>query len=302
MKKFNFLSFCQQYDLKHRVNSNGLWIQVNCPSCNDTKFHGGFNVKHNFYNCWKCGYKSIFSLVSDLINVSKKDVYNIFEKFEGDIYLDIPGKSHSKNKEIKLPLGTGQLEQMHYSYLKKRRFDPFYIQDVYSLMGTFFTGKYSRRIVIPIFKNYQIVTYTSRDITGKSSFRYLACPEEDEVESISDVVYGLDEVRKSRWCVITEGIFDSWRLGYPSISIMGSNASERQIQQIIDCNFEYVYILLDNDDTGRKKARKIKDYLDAFGVNNKIVKLLKVKDPAEMKQSDADILMLKLEERFLHGE
>lgn len=302
MEQFDAINFCKEFNISYKNTGNSGWISICCPFCHDRSYHGG--IKGFSYNCWKCGSRKIYELIQEILpDKSKKEIFKIFSIFAVEVDENALNQRIKSNGLLEFPVGTGELKSKHHNYLRKRGFDSIKLEEKYSLFGTNESGDFNFRVIIPVYQKNKIVTYTGRDITGKSKLKYKSCPIEKSVTSINDVVYGIDTI-KDRWCIVVEGIFDAWKLGQQAVATMGVNFSEKQVNIIAE-KADFVYILYDNDEAGIKQARKMSDVLTVLNVLNRIVKLNGIKDPGELPNSEAEILVLNLErekERIVNGE
>lgn len=74
-------------------------------------------------------------------------------------------------------------------------------------------GKFNGRIIFPIKINRAMVTFTGRDITGRSELRYRTLPQEDELVNIKHCLYFEDEVAAGgETLFLTEGPIDALKL------------------------------------------------------------------------------------------
>jgi len=179
------------------------WIQVNCPFCNDSGFHGGFNIVGNYYNCWKCGGHNLEDIIMELLGigyyVTKHLILSYHQPGEQQA---IAKKKTPKAKEIEWPANCHICTGQHGKYLRKRNFDIRKISKDWGIQGTGPIGPYKFRIIIPIYFNGKLVSYQGRDITGRSDLRYKACPIEKEVIHHKHIVYGIDHVTNKKAIIV----------------------------------------------------------------------------------------------------
>ena len=282
------------YDETGKNISTG-WIGICCPFCGDTSNHLGYNLEENFFSCWRCGGHPNISVISKLLNVTTFQAKSILRQYDIPII-----KQKTENVKVQknifyLPKGTGPIEESHKRYLVKRGFDPERLEKIWHLKGTGPYGEleninFKHRIIIPYIWNGEIVSFTSRDITGKSQIRYITCPAEYELISLKSILYGKQECWKGTG-VLVEGPTDVWRMGTSSFAVSGIKYTNQQIREIVRV-FKRVAIMFDNDPQAKLQATKIVAELrfrgvDAFRVDIK-------GDPGSMDQKEADYLVKQL--------
>jgi len=182
--------------------------------------------------------------------------------------------------EVKLPVGTGPLQNKHRRYLINRGFNPDELARQWGLQGTGHLGDYKHRIIIPITHHNRLVAYTSRDITGKSPLRYKNCPV--ELGNVKHYVYGLDQVIRDR-VIVVEGPVDAWRLGIGiAVSTLGITWTMEQVNLILSSRIRYVSILYDNQPQAQEQADLLAEKLRDMSVE--VLCLDEIKDPGELDQ------------------
>lgn len=286
---FDIQQFLEDYNIPYWIegkNTGMGWINIQCPFCNDHSNHGGFNIQKEYYNCWKCQFHKINEVICKLLNVSFSKANQIIKQYETIIHIK---KQYRKkqifNKELKYPKGTKKLKDMHKNYLEKRNFDPELLEKTWQLKGTNHIGDYRFRIIAPIIINKKPVSYIGRDITDKSSLRYKTCTIQNEVIHHKNILYGLDFVQ-NRKTIIVEGITDVWKIGKGAVALFGTNYTKKQVLKIIH-NIDTAFIMLDND--AEKQANKLSFDLAGLIKHIEIIHI-SMKDPASMKQEDANYL------------
>lgn len=99
------------------------------------------------------------------------------------------------------------------------------------------------RIIIPYFYHKNIVGYTARDVTNKSSARYLA-------DQQPGYVFNLDEqLSDKKFIILCEGPFDAISIG--GCALLGSELKEGQINLLNAFN-KPIIVVPDRDAAGKK--------------------------------------------------
>jgi len=266
------------------------WIQVNCPLCHDQGFHGGFNISGGYYNCWKCGYHRMETVLSTLLGIKWHEARNIMNQYAGSSSSSNPiPKKKAQAKECQWPDNCHDLQHNHKKYLINRKgggFNHDQLVHNWNIKGTGPIGPYKFRIIIPIYFDGKLVSYQGRDITGKSDLRYKACPIEKEVVHHKHICYGLDHV-KNRKAVVVEGVFDVWRLGYGSVCTFGTEVTNEQVLLLAN-RLDYAAIAFDPG--AEFKANQLGGRLIALGVDVDLVEI-NAADPAELSELEASRIM-----------
>jgi DNA primase len=260
------------------------WVGISCPFCRDPKAHGGFNIEKGYYSCWRCGGHDLVDVIAALERikpheaVSKLVGYEISSPPRGTL------KIRKKNAgTASLPLGCGPLAAIHKSYLKKRNFDPDFLEAKYNLQGTGPVGPYRLRIIAPIYLDRTLISYQGRDVTGKAEIPYKACPKDQEAVEHKDSLYNVDNARDT--AIVVEGIFDVFRMGDGAVATFGVGFRWTQVEMMAE-RFKKVILLYDGEPKAQAQARKIVNALNNLGVKSENI-LLSQGDPAELSPEDA---------------
>lgn len=103
-------------------------------------------------------------------------------------------------------------------YLKKRKYERFIEKG--------FFGRIGRWIVVPVYSpDHELVDVVCREISGKTSTRYVVAPKPDGTRPLYSPDW--ERVKKSPYVYVVFGIFDSWAfesIGEPCVTgITGQN-------------------------------------------------------------------------------
>jgi len=295
----NIIQLLKDYNIPYHEEGKNIsagWIGLSCPHCNDTSTHMGYNLDGNYFTCWRCGGHSIPSTLSALLGITNyKKVKEIIKQYSSTIALVEELKTPIQKHPFKLPSNSEPLQKQHKAYLEGRGFDPDYLEKLWGLKGT---GVYSKldnidyrfRIVIPFVWGGRVVSFDTRDITGKDQGRYKACPKERELISHKEIIYGKQELFK-RSAICVEGPTDCWRFGSDSFAVSGIKYTNTQLR-VIAQTFKRVAVCFDGEEQAQTQAAKMVAELrfrkvDAFTVDIE-------GDPGAMNQSEADYLVKQL--------
>lgn len=260
-----------QFDVEAYLRSRGIavshqsehtshgYVNIQCPFCGDQSDHLGINTTTKAANCWVCGGKSIARIIATLEGgCSYAEANTVIKEFANPAFglmyeQEEPVHPRLKRRNI-IPaaaLGKEHLNKwpnVHVKYLRDRRFNPSEVVFKYDLYAMAQTGKFSWRIIIPVYQNGRVVTFSSMDIT-KHRAKYLACPNQRGVVEIKDTIYNIDNVGNTM--LILEGYTDVWRVGDGSVAVMGLQFTPRQLRLIAERSPRQAVILFDGEDPNR---------------------------------------------------
>ena len=228
-----------------------MGVNVNCPFC-DTKnnsFNLGFNPVGNYYHCWKSQHSySLQEVLSILLNIPVNEVDSVLEDYQG-VGEVIPERKKSRIKYLELPTQT--FTKAERKYLKSRGFSPKYLYQKYKIVGGGISGDWKFRIIVPVYYNGKLMSWTGRSILSKEKLKELDIPRyknlsiEKSVKNIKELFFNLDNCR-GKEVVLTEGAFDVMRFDGNAICSMGTELTESQVKLLSE-RFEKIFILFDND-------------------------------------------------------
>ena len=278
------------------------WINVSCPFCSgDPGFHLGFNINESYAVCWRCGHKNMQKALSSLLGISYKKSLELIKQYKGISHTP-KTKIKAQKKAFKLPnkLKPIQSESISFDYLRSRGFstnDIKKLEDDFSIKQTGPICNFSMnnkpvnlkfRIIAPIYYQGNIVSWQSRDMSGNSNLKYITCPGESEKINHKKLIYVHKRITYNsmpKYIILTEGIFDVWKIhlgGFFSGCGFGVDLTIDQIY-FLRTNFKRVYFFLDPDRAGDKKTKELFSQLYFAGVNCSLVSNPTKKDPGDMR-------------------
>ena len=278
---------------EHHHASAG-WINIHCPFCTGSKnFHLGINIYQPMVShCWRCGGHSTASALSRILNISTEKAKNLIQEHAGPT-VTIRKKAEEPRVSIfpiRFPQPFGPLNKAGKKYLEGRGFEPEKLEKRWKLKQTgpvSFLDRipYSNRILIPIYWGGEMVSFQSRDITGKAQQRYLACPRKREIIHHKHIVYGKEkEWDKYPALIVVEGVTDVWKLGTAAVATFGVSFTMEQVLALSKIHHKF-FIVYDNEPQAQQQARKLAVKLKALG--KKVFVETVDTDPGDMKIEDA---------------
>jgi DNA primase len=274
------------------------WVNTECPYPNcrgNPGFHLGWNEQEEYFFCWRCGWHPPAKTISLLLNVSESNAMDLMKQY-GVNRTFVKAKQKDK-KEFKPPSLMEDLTTAHRNYLNRRHFDSHKLEKLYNIKGTGPVSlldkiNYRHRIIIPYYWNGQIVSFDSRDITGRANNKYMACPEDREIIPRKSIIYGLQEYWEDVG-ICVEGPTDVWRLGKHAFAVSGIQYTYAQVK-LISQIFKRVWVVFDPEPQAQRQANKLVAELRFRGVEANNIILDAGKDPGSLTQKEADNLVSKL--------
>ncbi|MFA5151283.1 MAG: hypothetical protein WC554_01860 [Clostridia bacterium] len=304
-----YQDFGVNYASENHKHTRPGWVNTACPFCisepGHEGYHLGYDLTNNRYKCWRCGSHPVTHTISKLLGVSFSDAKQIVQQYALLRTVKKTEKVTIRLKGFKFPSGISNLSQNHKNYLIKRNFDPeklVFLWDLYgtgpiSILDNGLEGNenkqlnYKHRIIIPFYWNDKIVSFDSRDITGKALNKYQACPLVRELIPHKEILYGNQKYWKDT-IIIVEGPTDVWRFGVNSAATSGIQFTPKQVRFIAK-NFKHVPVVFDGGEPQAiQQANKLVSELKFRGVDSFRVDI--IDDPGSMKQSEADYLVKQL--------
>jgi len=281
------------------------WIQTKCPFCSgNIGFHLGYNLNNNYFNCWRCGGHPVNKVLVKLLGVSYNENKQIIRKYKGKI-----NRQRTEIKQITIKKETFKLPKnrnimsSHFAinYMKKRGFTK---KEIITLINDFGikitdnicpfkaqnkTMELKYRILAPVHWQGDIVSWQTRDMRNKSNLKYITCPKNIEKIHHKHIFYSNREfnLKNIKEIILTEGIFDVWRLHLAGLDAMAGFGVELKTEQILLLKqIPRIILWLDPDKAGEKKANELFNRLVFFGCNVSKIKNNINKDPGDLTKEE----------------
>lgn len=289
---FEVIEYLESRGIDYTTAGNNVssgWVGIKCvnPFCGDKSNHLGINLATGNTSCFKCSEMngSIIKLIKIVDDCSTSEAYEIKKQFDSD-RIFLPEKKRRVQSVILPKHAKHPLPERHRQYLEGRNFDPDLLTEKYELYGCELGKDYQYRIIIPVFLNRKIVSFTGRAII-EAAVRYKNNPKEKSILAVKETLYNFDTVEES--IVLVEGPFDAWRIGDSCCASFGTKVTSDQISMMRKC--KNVFIMFDRE--AKEEAEQLSYNLSGIVDHVEII-TIDEKDPAEMKESDVKHLRKEL--------
>jgi len=266
------------------------WIGVCCPYCGDSSFHGAFPMSGvPVFTCFKCGSHPYKETIKELLDVSWSETYFVLKEYDdGSINTFERKEAQAETLEM---IGE-PLNDIAKKYLKKRGFEPEYLEIKYKLRSVGMVGDWKYRIIIPLFYEGRLVSYIGRDYTNQQELRYKNLSIEKSVINPKNLLYNEQFVKKD-FVGVCEGPFDAIKMGDGFVATLGTQVSEEQVRKI--AIYKKAYILFDPDKEAQKRALKLAERISVLGCKAIIVDTELNHDPGDMTKEEVKNLRTELD-------
>lgn len=272
-------------------------IAIKCPFCgdDDPSHHMGLNLQTSKWACWRDSSHSGANptrLIRKLLGVSfsqaqalagKGRVLDGWESLDPKNLFSGPEKPSEKSssRTLSLPtsfkpyLGSGA-DRKFVNYLVGRGFkrkDVPHVFDRYNLHRCI-SGLWKDRLILPIYMDGNLVTWTGRSLNKKAMVRYRSLTTDEEkakesgeeqpaVKNIKNCLPNFDDLSttgRTDTLIIVEGPLDylkmDWCLQETKISVtclFGASVSDAQAALLsrVSKRFGKMYVLLDKKETAK---------------------------------------------------
>jgi 5S rRNA maturation endonuclease (ribonuclease M5) len=278
-------------------------VRFDCPMCSDSKGRlyiayedKGKTKKGDCYCHNEQKAYSFFELYAMIENLTDGEAADqLFDRNPDPLYGTLED-FHKRLNEIQIdapdvvteitvtwPEGYVQLfgltpekwEERCPKYMKDRKITQVMCNEYF--LGYCISGKYSRRMIVPIYFQGKLVAFQGRAMYPCNAYKYLF----NEGIKIGEYIFNYDNVpAESDFVILVEGVFDAWgvkRAGFNEVgATFGKHLTETGIQTIMR-RFRKVLIFWDMD--ALPEIKSLADSLEGFV--EVYVTFLKGKDPDE---------------------
>lgn len=265
-------------------NVSDGWIGTTCPFCDDQTNHLGINLRSKTISCFKCGTSgTIIKYLSEELRDFNKAISVLGDAVPRELRSFEQQQQRENAVHVELPKeASRKITPYHAGYLQERGFDYKDLNDRYNLHYCGPIGKWANRIIIPVIKNYRLITFTSADIADDSNLRYKHLKDEKSIISVKEYLFGLEHT-DGHSVIVVEGLFDMFRIGEGCVATFGTKVTPEQKRLL--SKFNVVKILFDGDAAGRLNGAKLADELAPF-CDVRLFELPLGTDPDTMNEED----------------
>jgi len=291
----DFESLFRRQGIQIRTDVNRGWVNVDCPFCTprDTHANGGFHNGHPAYSCWRCGTHPWREALGRVLSLDPRQAGRLAQSFP---FTGVQtARARSRVQQVEFPgLPFTEAERR---YLLERKFDPDLLTRDYGVMGGGTQGRWSYRILIPVFHGGSLVSWTGRSILSKEAQkayghpRYLNLPDGQSAMGIKEVLYNADNASGDS-VMLCEGPFDVLRMGRGAVCSLGTGITDPQMLCLT--RWRRVVVAFDPEPAAQAKARKIAVNLASLGIEAEVADFCgdyHAEDPACLTPSQADEVM-----------
>ena len=270
------------------------WVNVNCPFCKnppDTHCNGGFSESVPAFNCWRCGKHNWVEALSLIFQVSPTEAKKMALNFSAGSATPL-SKKVSLGKNLKMP-GYESFTEVEKDYLERRGFFIPEVKRKFGIRGGGIAGEWSYRILIPIFYNGRLVSWTGRSILPKDILdqdkipRYKNLSVEKSEINPKDIFFNLDNSRNDS-VILVEGPFDVLKMGNDTICSLGTSVTSAQKLLLLK-RYKKVFIAFDNEPAAQEKGRVLGKDLNSLGLDVEVVNVCEdycKNDPGELVKKE----------------
>jgi len=312
-------------------------VNIHCPFCGDADqgFHLGLALEQRrpYWACWRNPEhrgRNPARLIMRLLGCTKATAdsylaandYSSLERYEQIVQrLAVPlqpppplEKRIRRSTQLPhefYPLDEGRHRHKYIDYLEGRGF-----ADVASHWARYdlhycLTGYFARRLVLPIYRDGELLTWTARDITGHSSLRYRTLSDKPDTArsqgyapargNIKDTLYNWDRAQRGgRTLILCEGPLDALKLNWyanqrlMAVAFFGM-PTPGQIALTLELSHRFEQIVLTLDRDAGSQAYAVREQLQGLVRCPVRWERLAAKDPGELTESEANAFFRALD-------
>lgn len=263
------------------------WLGTQCPfpGCDDHSNHCGLNLDSPVVSCFACGKTGNYlSYLAAKLNSWPKALEIIKKHTPRELKKQQIHIKENRVTHVELPEeATKTPTKYQKQYIERRGYNLKELETLYDFYYCGPIGNWKNRIILPIYYNNRLVTFSSIDIADNSKLRYKHLSEEKSIYHCKELLYGMDQIINYDVVLVVEGFFDKARIGQNCVATMGTVVTEHQLQLLT--KFKKVILVFDGDAAGRENSKRIADNLSVFTEVN-VIFLPFNSDPDSLEYSD----------------
>jgi hypothetical protein len=145
------------------------------------------------------------------------------------------------------------------------------------------------RIIVPIYIHRQLVSFTTRDVTGQANIPWVHGSPAHVTLSPKDCLYNIDTVQDT--VIILEGASDVWRIGDGTVGTFGHKYTKKQIHLLQ--KVRRAFVLFDSEEEAQADAERLAYDLSSF-VPDVHVYELDQGDPGDLSEDDVKAIRTEI--------
>jgi hypothetical protein len=255
------------------------FVQMDCVYCSPgwKHFRLGISLDARVCNCWTCGRKPVYKVLTDLIGPAKAAEFLKNRP-------PPPGVVDKKTGTLKLPEPSYEnMPGVFQNYLARRGLrDLDYLRKFWDLRAITVHPTHGWRLLIPIHYRGEVVSWTTRSITDRVDRRYRSAAPDEESISHKKLLYGEDYARHA--VVVVEGPMDAMRVGPGATATFGTAVTVSQVLRI--AKYPVKVVIFDQEEEAQRQARKLCEVLTCHPGETYNVRLKTGKDPGDCAESE----------------
>lgn len=258
----------------HHVSAG--WVGLDCPDCSpgSHRFRLGVNTRTMAASCYVCGKVNLGEALAGVTSRPIKECWGLLGKVER---VEGPRKTPGN---LVLPTRVGPMLPAHVRYLKGRKFDPDEIAAVWGVGGTGGDSNYPWRLFIPITRDGEVVSWTTRELHDRGK-RYHSAGASEEKVSHKTLLYGEENCVNA--VIVHEGATDAWRTGPGAVATMGLTVTASQVRRI--ALYPRRVICFDNSPDAQRRASRLAEQVSVYPGETLVV-CLNAADPGSAGVSE----------------
>ena len=270
----------------------GQEIKFACPECQDDRERLYMSTSSGLWICHHCKEKgNLFFFLYKYCDIGDAwETEQLVSEIRGgreDLSLPTPRPSLEPVK-VELPKAFTEGGEIVDKFLQSRNISSSW-GSAFGIGHCLF-GRYSYRIIVPVYTNWEIKTFVARTwLPNAINTSKVLMPSNSLA---SEALFGYDILTRevSDYLFIVEGVFDAMHVmesvGGNCVATLGAHMTDAQRRLVQQSGFSNIILLRDNDQAGREAVIKEARELKAMMLNVSIATLPEGKDPGDATPSE----------------
>lgn len=266
-RSYDKVATLRRRGITYRETNSGE-LNFHCPFCSDNRWRFFWNKYTGKAYCHNCEFQgSIFGFLSKFLGISYEEAQELVEANDtGGFYRrEMPKEKKSiELPEFYIPLNEkiDEDNKRYWDYLTRVRGLPIGTILDYNL-GYCGFGKFSQRVVVPVFWDGVLVNWVARAVVSDSVIRNLGIRKllTPEFNNQSRYLFNLDKLWGKETIVLVEGPFDMLKIPDMAVASFGKRLHDAQQLLLKKSGCKHVIIAYDNDaqEETYKTARRLSE-------------------------------------------